>query len=54
MKTSADRQLDDGSQIINRGTHDVRAVRAIPTLASWLVKWSVRFLVRSENGVEQL
>jgi hypothetical protein len=54
MKTSADRQLDDGSQFTNRGTHNVRAVRAIPALASWLVKWSVRFLVRGENGVEQL
>ena len=54
MKTSADRQLDDGSQSINRGTHNVCAVRAILTLASWLVKWSVGFLIRSENGVEQL
>jgi hypothetical protein len=54
MKTSADRQLDDGRQIPNRSTDDVRAVGAVPTLTSWLVELSVRFLVGGENGVKQL
>jgi hypothetical protein len=54
MKTSADRQLDDGRRIPNCGTDDVRAVGAVPTLTSWLVKLSVRFLVGGENGVKQL
>jgi hypothetical protein len=53
MKTSADRQLDDGRQIPNCSTDDVRAISAVPTLTSWLVKLSVRFLVGGENGVKQ-
>jgi hypothetical protein len=54
MKTSADRELDDWRKGTNRGTDDVRSVRAIPTLASWLVQWSIRFLVGGENGLEQI
>ena len=54
MKTSADRQLDDGRQMPNCSTDNVRAVSAVPTLTSWLVKLSFRFLVGGENGVKQL